>query len=223
MQRFQLDAISRHSQLQQIIFILLLVCLALVGGLAWALWRIAQERHSQAMEDPLTGLKNRRFVPTFMERESERLRRSGSSALILMIDIDHFKHLNDHWGHEAGDQALTQIATALSHCARNADVVARWGGEEFVIVCPQSDEHNVDAICSRICNRLRKTPIELPGKPFFFVTASIGAAVYTPAASEESWTEVLARADGALYKVKRNGRDHWALASDSAEPKVVNS
>jgi diguanylate cyclase (GGDEF)-like protein len=210
-QQFQLDAMARRSQLQSALSALLLVCLLLTVALAWSLWRVSVVRKNQALEDPLTGLKNRRFLVPFMEHETGRLRRSALSALILIVDIDHFKSVNDRWGHDVGDEALVQFTGTLRRCVRKSDVVARWGGEEFALICPESSENHVELICSRIRHQLQQTPVRMPGKDSFHLTVSIGAALFAPATSDESWTATLARADRALYRVKRDGRDGWSL------------
>jgi diguanylate cyclase (GGDEF)-like protein len=217
-QQFQLETISRRSQLSSTLAVLLLVCLLLVVALAWSLWRINIARKLQALEDPLTGLKNRRFLAPFMEHETERLRRARHTALILMADIDHFKNVNDRWGHDVGDQALLRLSEILRRCVRNSDVVSRWGGEEFVIICPESTEAHAEVICNRIRHHLRETPVDVPGKATFHLTISIGAALFSPSVQSEHWEVALGRADQALYQVKHNGRDNWSLASHPAQP-----
>ncbi len=221
-QQFQIDAMARRGQLQNALSALLLICLLLTVALAWSLWRISVVRNNEALEDPLTGLKNRRFLVPFMEHETGRLRRSAVSALILIADIDHFKNVNDRWGHNVGDEALVEVARALRTCVRNSDVVARWGGEEFALVCPQSSAEHVAVICGRIRHQLQRTPIPVPGTAGFHLTVSIGAAVFSPATRDENWMATLARADHALYCVKQAGRDGWLLdtsvSSQTGEP-----
>jgi diguanylate cyclase (GGDEF)-like protein len=221
-QQFQLDYITRRSELKSSLAVLLLVCLLLVVALAWSLWRANLGRKQQALEDPLTRLKNRRFMMPFMEHETERLRRSGLSALILLADIDHFKDVNDRLGHEAGDETLVQFSEILRHCVRNSDVVSRWGGEEFVITCPQSSEADLATICNRLRNQLRQVPIMVEGKEPFHLSISIGAALFSPSARNEHWEAALARADQALYRVKRNGRDNWELALPDSDQSTAN-
>jgi diguanylate cyclase (GGDEF)-like protein len=210
-QQFQIDAMTRRSQLQSVINTLLLVCLLLTIALAWSLWRTNIARKNQAMEDPLTGLKNRRFLVPFMEHETGRLRRSALSALILIADIDRFKSVNDRWGHDVGDEALVQVARTLCGCVRNSDVVARWGGEEFVLICPQSGEEHIEVICGRIRQHLQQTPVHVSGKATFHLTVSIGAALFSPAIVDENWMAALSRADRAMYCVKQDGRNGWLL------------
>jgi diguanylate cyclase (GGDEF)-like protein len=223
-QQFQLDAITRRSHLQSAINTLLMVCLLLAVALVWSFWRISVTHKNQALEDPLTGLKNRRFLIPFMQQETQRLRRARLSALILILDIDHFKLVNDRWGHEAGDEALKQLTLVLRNCVRNADVVTRWGGEEFVIICPQTSAEHVEVICSRIRNQLLYHPM-VSGEASFYLTVSIGAALFSPAAGDELWDASLARADQALYFVKQNGRNNWSLAaapaSQSSQPEAA--
>jgi diguanylate cyclase (GGDEF)-like protein len=229
-QQFQLDALTRRNQLETSLTLLLFACLMLSIALGWSQRRANIARKQQALEDPLTGLKNRRFLSPFMEHETERLRRSGLDAIILMADIDLFKTVNDRWGHEIGDNALVQLAECFRHSVRNSDVISRWGGEEFVIVCPESSENHVSVICDRIRRHLHQTPIVAPGGQTFHLTVSIGAALFSPRARNEHWEAALARADRAMYEVKRNGRDNWSLAAsqiveprnDQAEPAPTN-
>ena len=211
-QQFQLETLTRHSQLEKSLTELLLACLLLAVALAWSQWRASLARKEQALQDPLTGLKNRRFLGPFMEHETERLRRSGLAAIVLMADIDLFKDVNDRWGHKVGDDALVQLAETLHHCMRHSDVICRWGGEEFVIVCPESSEKHVALICNRIRHHLQQAPIVAPGGKSFHLTVSIGAALFSPGVQDEHWETALARADQAMYQVKKNGRDHWSLA-----------
>lgn len=214
-QQLQLDYLTHRSQLKNALAVLLFVCLLLAVAIAWLLWRISGTRKLQAMKDPLTGLHNRRFFIPFMEHESGRLRRSGLTALILMADIDLFKNVNDRWGHEAGDAALVKLAEILRGSTRNSDVISRWGGEEFVILCPQINEQHASVICDRIRHHLQQNSIQVPGAEPFHLTLSIGAAIFAPSLHGESWETALARADQALYQVKNNGRDGWALAAAS--------
>ncbi len=217
-QQFQLETITRRSQLTGALAALLLICLLLAVALAWSLWRINIARKLQALEDPLTGLKNRRFLAPFMEHETERLRRGRHPALVLIADIDHFKSVNDQWGHDVGDQALLRLSEILRRCVRNSDVISRWGGEEFVIICPESTEAHAEVICNRIRQHLRESPVHVPGKATFHLTISIGAALFSPSVQSEHWEVALARADQALYQVKHNGRDNWSLATHPAQP-----
>jgi diguanylate cyclase (GGDEF)-like protein len=216
-QQLQLEYMTRRNQMQMRLTLLLMACLVMAVGLAWSLWRIANDRREQALEDPLTGLKNRRFVQAFMDLETQRLRRSGQSALILIADVDHFKQVNDRWGHEVGDKALIQLAVTLRSCMRNSDVVVRWGGEEFLIVCSQSREADAERICSRIQKRLLEMTVCADGENPLHLTISIGAALFSPAEDGLPWEAALERADQCLYHVKQHGRDNWCLAPAVSE------
>jgi diguanylate cyclase (GGDEF)-like protein len=211
-QQLQLDYMTRRSEMQKRLTMLLTACLVMSVGLAWSLWRLASNRRHQALEDPLTGLKNRRFLHAFMEVETQRLLRTGQSALILIADIDHFKQINDRWGHDVGDKALVRLAVTLRGCMRNSDIVVRWGGEEFLIVCPQSKAVDAEVICSRIRDRLKEMTVCTNGEDTLRLTISIGVALFSPAENSTPWEAVLERADQCLYQVKQHGRDGWRLA-----------
>ncbi len=162
---------------------------------------------SLSLRDPLTGLANRRQFRSAVDREIDRVARSGESALLLMLDIDHFKQVNDTHGHVAGDQVLQAIARILTDCVRPMDVLARYGGEEFAVVLPgcQSAAFG-NVVAERIreaieTNPIRVTPVlELP------VTVSIGGAFAMPwiRSTAALWID---RADHELYRAKSLGRN----------------
>jgi diguanylate cyclase (GGDEF)-like protein len=185
--------------------------------------RLAQlSRH-----DPLTGLLNRRAMDELLAQEVHRVRRlagqgraqeAGRMAL-LMIDIDHFKRLNDTHGHLAGDRALLHLASVMESQLRDIDHLARWGGEEFLALLPATGGAEALALAQRLCQRVRSLPLvyleaELP------MTASIGVSAWH--GPHDSLEDLLARVDEALYAAKRDGRDR---VSDSASrpPPVLKS
>jgi two-component system, cell cycle response regulator len=173
-------------------------------------WLIEHVRRSAAT-DGLTGVANRSSFESSLDREVARAARTGGSVSLVMLDIDHFKALNDAHGHHAGDAALKQVAGALvGHC-RPADIVARYGGEEFAIVMPDTEED----MALVTAERLREVIVALPGHAP--LTASLGVASY-PASAAESVSLVRA-ADEALYASKRNGRNRTTQAS--APPSVA--
>jgi diguanylate cyclase (GGDEF)-like protein len=173
--------------------------------------------------DTLTGLYNRWFVMEKIDSELNRALRHGSPMSLLMLDIDHFKRINDTWGHSAGDQVLQGIGKLLRECCRVYDVPGRYGGEEFCIVLPETKMGNTTVVAERIRHRLEAT--ELPcGETSIAVTASIGiAGMDAPDAGDAlSPAGLIERADRALYTAKNRGRnrvemwDSALLAFDDA-------
>lgn len=162
--------------------------------------------------DSLTGLYNRWFVMEKIDTELNRSLRHGSPMSLLMMDVDHFKRINDTWGHSAGDQVLQGIGKLLRDCCRVYDVPGRYGGEEFCIVLPETKIGNTSAVAERIRRRLADT--ELPcGETSIAVTASIGiAGMDTPDDGDTlSPAGLIERADRALYSAKNRGRNRVEL------------
>lgn len=158
--------------------------------------------------DTLTGLYNRWFVMEKIDTELNRSLRHGSPMSLLMLDVDHFKRINDTWGHSAGDQVLQGIGKLLRDCCRVYDVPGRYGGEEFCIVLPETKTGNTTAVAERIRRRLETT--ELPcGETSIAVTASIGIAGMDEPddGSSLSPAGLIERADRALYTAKNRGRN----------------
>jgi diguanylate cyclase (GGDEF)-like protein/PAS domain S-box-containing protein len=170
-----------------------------------------QELIDDALTDSLTGLYNRRGL----EGRSEAIHfRPGSAQLAqvwIMADIDHFKRVNDTYGHEAGDEVLKAVAEALRATARGADVVARFGGEEFVLVLPDTSAEVAVRIAERLRLAIEALSTEIGGE-IIRVTASFGIAQRT---AQESLPEVLERADAALYSSKREGRNRVTISAPS--------
>jgi diguanylate cyclase (GGDEF)-like protein len=158
--------------------------------------------------DALTGLYNRWFVVEKIDSEINRALRHGSPMSLLMLDIDHFKRVNDTWGHPAGDQVLQAIGKLLRESCRVYDVPGRYGGEEFCIVLPETKVGNTTVVAERIRHRLEST--ELPcGDTSIVVTASIGIAGMESADATDilSPAALIDRADRALYTAKNRGRN----------------
>lgn len=162
-----------------------------------------------ALRDPLTGLLNRRaFGPRFHE-EVARARRHGGSLCLLVGDIDHFKRINDTYGHQAGDLALQQVATLWQAALREIDVCARLGGEEFVALLPETPLERGAEVAERLRQKVRTAPVDLGGGQIVTLTISIGLAAFH---SGENEADLFARADAALYDAKNNGRDRVMAA-----------
>jgi len=164
--------------------------------------------------DPLTALANRRSFELALSREIDRVARSGEPALLLVLDIDHFKRVNDSHGHNAGDRVIEAVARALVDCVRPMDLVARIGGEEFAAVIIGLPPSAVARLADRICSVVRDTPIEHRGQTIR-TTVSLGVAFRQAGADVDS---VLKAADNAVYEAKHHGRDRWAFASPHAIP-----
>jgi diguanylate cyclase (GGDEF)-like protein len=151
--------------------------------------------------DGLTGLYNRRHIDEQLEKECSTARRHGQPLAILMLDIDHFKLVNDHEGHPAGDQVLQEFATRLQATIRVGDVLGRWGGEEFLIIAPQTNIEQAVLFGERLRKAIADQPIDL-GNHSIPITVSIGCAVgLKPPA------ELVDQADAALYRSKAEGRN----------------
>jgi len=160
-----------------------------------------------AQTDPLTQLLNRRALAENITAEMERALRYDSSLALLMIDLDHFKLVNDTHGHLIGDDVLRDLASLLGELVRENDLVARYGGEEFVILLPETDDAGADGFAERVRAAVKEKPFAArPGAGAIALTASIGVATF-PAARIESVEDLFARADAALYRAKADGRD----------------
>jgi two-component system cell cycle response regulator len=160
-----------------------------------------------ATTDPLTALLNRRALSERLTAEMERALRYGSTVALLLLDLDHFKHVNDTHGHLVGDAVLRGVAGLLADEVRACDLVGRYGGEEFLVVLPETDDEGAAAIAERV--RERVAGHEFRGRDdgrALRLTASIGVAAF-PAARVEGVEDLFARADAALYRAKADGRD----------------
>ena len=165
--------------------------------------------------DPLSGLLNRRAFQLVLERELDRVARSGEQALLLAVDIDHFKSFNDRYGHLAGDMVIRSVAQALQQSVRPMDAVARMGGEEFCVVCPNCLPTYAPVVAERIRAMVEETRITVSDTlPPLNVTVSCGGAFATPWIRGHS-LEWLERADAHLYKAKHLGRNRISLESVS--------
>ena len=162
--------------------------------------------------DALTRLLNRRFLPTILRREVALHANTGRQFALLMIDLDHFKAINDSHGHEAGDQALKHVAALLVENTRGSDYLFRYGGEEFVVVLGSVDQGEAMAIAEGLRHAISSAPVTLAGGRTLPVTASIGVAVQD---GHPDYERILARADAAMYQAKRGGRDRVEIAADA--------
>lgn len=161
--------------------------------------------------DPLTGVTNRRALTALVERAIDAVARTGTPTLLLLVDIDHFKSVNDTYGHLAGDVALRSVARCLSSIVRPQDTVARFGGEEFAILMPECELGHGTRVADRLRSALERLPIDLGGGRTLHLTTSVGGA-FAPQwvrSTAELWIE---RADQQLYIAKASGRNTVRLA-----------
>lgn len=175
--------------------------------------------HELALRDSLTGLHNRRFLNEFMEHETAQALRGWArpegnqpTLKLLILDIDHFKRVNDEHGHKAGDAVLTQLGRLLVETLRKPDIVVRWGGEEFVIVARDTGRGLPMGLAERIRRRVESHAFQLPDGTTLRCTCSIGFALFPfrPGAPDAvGWEQCVALADAGLYLAKEEGRNRW--------------
>jgi len=166
-----------------------------------------------AVTDPLTGLANRRRLSDVLEEEWLRGRRSGQPISLAMIDIDHFKKYNDHYGHQGGDECLRLVARTVQGIARATDLVARYGGEEFCVVMPGTDAEGARLLAERIRQAVADLCEPHTGSDTGIVTISVGLSTAVPADGPPD--QLIKVADQALYEAKRDGRNRVAGSSPS--------
>jgi two-component system cell cycle response regulator len=164
----------------------------------------------QSITDPLTGLYNRRYVESVLVKELAEWKRYGSPLACLMVDVDHFKDINDRYGHETGDSVLMELAALLKDILREADTVARWGGEEFLILLPQTGQDGASVTALKILRAV--TELRLPQIPDLRVTVSIGIA--PSGRSTDTPAKLVRAADLALYEAKNRGRNRIESAPE---------
>ncbi len=176
-----------------------------------------------ALVDPLTGLHNRRYALSRLEGIAETVRLTGGSFAVMVVDLDRFKSVNDHYGHAAGDAVLVETARRLGAMVRASDLVARIGGEEFLVVLPGADLVQAGPVAQRLCQSIKERDFELPGGIQICVTCSIGLATSNGSAALTDGMvpagdigSVIDRADRALLQAKTDGRDKVTISRDAA-------
>jgi diguanylate cyclase (GGDEF)-like protein len=179
-----------------------------------------------SVTDPLTGLKNRRFVEFSITEDLARIQRSfsdtqeerrklaedGPNISFILIDIDYFKRVNDRYGHQAGDRVLRQMSAVFTSVIRESDTAVRWGGEEFLIIARSTQADDAVALAQRISGEVQSTEFAINDKETIRLTCSIGFAAwpfFRPEPDALGWKDVLALADRCLYLVKNSGRNAW--------------
>lgn len=172
-----------------------------------------EEYHIRCIEenarvDSLTGLHNRRWLEEMYSREMSRSNAGNFKLSAFMLDIDHFKHVNDTYGHLAGDQVLMSVAQAIVRSLRPSDMPVRYGGEEFTVFLPGTSTDNAKVIAERMRSNIERMEIILPSGENLQVTVSIG---FTERIENDTVTSIIERADQALYHAKENGRNRVCM------------
>lgn len=186
-----------------------LVCITLFDVTDTAIsHREVQQAHADLEElshrDPLTGIYNRRFMESELDKEFQRVVRYGGNLSVLFLDLDFFKKVNDTYGHQAGDQVLIEVTQRITSIARATDCLARYGGEEFAIILPETDTSGGLIFANRVREIIEKTPI-YHEEHVIPVTASLGLSEFYEGI--ESYDALLDQSDKALYMAKKQGRN----------------
>lgn len=178
--------------------------------------RLLNEMRALARHDHLTGLLTRREMDRVLDEELVRSHRYGHPVALMLIDLDHFKQVNDTYGHVSGDAALRAVAAVVSHCARDTDRAARYGGDELAVLLPETDNVGACVLAERVRARVSAAGVPPPVDALIStgpipLTLSIGVAAL-PGSTASTPSEFIARADAALYQAKRNGRNQVVCA-----------
>lgn len=164
-----------------------------------------KELKTLALSDRLTGLYNRHKLDELLKQQFSLAKRYQTSFAVMILDIDHFKQMNDTYGHHVGDKTLIEFSQILQNSVRQSDMVGRWGGEEFLIIIPEADKVSRRKMGEKIRSSIEQHRFDVVGQ----VTVSIGLAVYK---KEEELDNLLSRADTALYSAKQKGRNRLMVA-----------
>lgn len=202
-QRFDAGSVIHMVFVATFSFTILMV---LVSAQLMASERLRQEFEHLASHDDLTGTLNRRAILRLAEQAHARWQQAGEAYALLLLDLDHFKHINDNHGHQAGDRTLVKTANTLQQSLRPGDRVGRYGGEEFVALLPASDLASAGRMAERLRARVEGLPADADTPA---CTVSIGVGFVQ--AGDASWDDVMGRADQALYRAKAAGRNQVSL------------
>ena len=162
--------------------------------------------------DPLTRQLNRRTLELVIDEQADQWNRFGWPFAILFIDVDHFKRVNDTWGHGAGDEVLGAVAGQLTQTLRHGDHVGRYGGDEFIVVLPAVSSLQASSVAARLVASMRSNPVRVPDGSLHVQTVSIGVAATDQFRGPVNRQDLIDAADRALYAAKNGGRDAWATA-----------
>lgn len=178
---------------------------------------------SLALTDSLTGLYNRRYIDAHLRKLAERFAAEGRGFSVMLFDIDHFKHINDAFGHDAGDSVLVHIAKLLQRNFRNIDLIGRYGGEEFLAVINGDDPEMVLRAAERVRRAIAEAPVQLSEAADSPMTISASVGVSVSAQGDVGWQAIVKRADQALYAAKAAGRNVTAIGALGQEPQLYDA
>lgn len=184
-------------------------------ALALSSLRLRETLRRQAIRDPLTGLFNRRYMEESLERELRRATRRKSTVGIIMLDLDHFKHFNDSFGHEVGDAILRAFGSFLGTHIRGGDIACRYGGEEFTLILPETTLAETQERAEQIREEIKQVVVNSNGHSFGSLSASLGVAIFPE--QGETADAILRAADVALYRAKTDGRNRVSTAEGANE------
>jgi diguanylate cyclase (GGDEF)-like protein len=209
---------SGVSDLSRTQFFNAFILALIISGLVIFVGRAFDTTERESLSDPLTGLANRRFLQEILLRELRRAQRSNQPIALMIVDIDHFKSINDTYGHNAGDEMLEQLAGIMITSVRATDFVVRYGGEEFVILLPETRLADAHQVAEKLRKTIGETVMESTAKPGVTLkcTVSIGVSMYPLDAT--SGEGMILMADRALYYAKQHGRNQVVTVADADGP-----
>jgi diguanylate cyclase (GGDEF)-like protein len=184
-----------------------------LASMAIAGLNLRTKLESESIRDPLTGLFNRRFMEVALERELHRAKRRNATLAVLMLDVDHFKLLNDSFGHDAGDAVLREVTECLKQSVRTEDVICRYGGEEFVVILPEIDKSLALERANRIRVAISGLNVQFKGQSVRKISISVGLAMYPDHGNNGD--DLIRLADMALYAAKHAGRNQVQLPAET--------
>ncbi len=188
------------------------------ASLTLANLRLQQVLRTQSTQDSLTGLFNRRYMEATLERETARAMRQSQPLSVVMFDVDHFKHFNDLYGHEAGDAVLAEIGRMMRRLSRTEDIACRYGGEEFVLILPGASLEIAAGRAQALGKACRELQLQHHNQHLGQITLSLGVASFPE--HGERYDAVISTADGALYEAKLQGRDRVVIANRNYLPRT---
>ena|GEM_PF-1273824 len=220
-QKLKLDAQQRQQETSRLYLLLAAVVAASLALLAYTLWRSRRRFRTQAQTDSLTGIANRRYFLDRAQQAAKRNRNSPQAASVFVLDIDHFKLINDAYGHQAGDAAIRHVANHASGCLRSGDVFGRIGGEEFAALLPATESADAWKLAERIRQAIEQTPLDHHGDEIR-ITVSIGLS--SGPLTSDNIESLIQRADKYMYRAKSEGRNRsFAHAEHQMDVDVAES